>query len=163
MKTNPLFFIFFIILSFSCKENKELMFLRDKDYMEPSIRIRDTINNSLTYGLYERYFVYGYNYNKEYFVDSVLNFICSKINQELIISRIDITFHDIGKYGFHKEGKMYDGITTDFIASFIWDVKKPSEFLYISNEYEIGEFINFPCSLKYKIEDNRTPLQNKNK
>lgn len=63
MKTNPLFLLCFIITLFSCKENKEMMFLRDTDYFDPSIRINDTIDNIVTYELHERYFVYGYNIN----------------------------------------------------------------------------------------------------
>ena len=94
-----------------------------------------------------------YNNNKNRFIDSALNFICTEINQDTVFSLLEFNFQDVGKYSFYKSGDMYDGSTTDYICSFIWEIGKPLQIKFRNDEYSLGEYINFPCKLNTKYEE----------
>ena len=150
-------FLFLIFAIFSCKEVKDLNFVRDQRFCEPKLRINDTIDGEILYSLHERYFVFGYNNNNSKF-DSIINkMICLKINEKELLSRIDITFEDYGKYSTYEEGEMLSADFTKTIVSVVWDIEEPHKLKTEWGEKHDQKFIQFKCEFKpeYKKVLNR--------
>jgi hypothetical protein len=137
-----------IILVFSCTQNKELQIIRDSGYDVLTPHLKERINNITTFGLYERYFVFGYNNNKSKF-DSIINkMICLKINEKELLSRIDITFEDYGKYSTYEEGEILSSDFTKTIVSVVWDIEDPHKLKTEWGENHDQKFIHFKCVFK---------------
>lgn len=149
--------VLILFLVFSCSENTELQLIRDSGYDEPALHEKGRISNSATFGLYERYFVFGYNKNKAKFDSIVKKMICLKINEKELLSRIDITFEDYEKYSTYEEGEMLSADFTKTIVSVVWDIEEPHKLKTEWGEKHDQKFIQFKCEFKpeYKKVLNR--------
>lgn len=126
MKNMVLKSFFLICLLYSCKEATELKIVRDNDFFTKALRNDKIINGKLYYDLHERYFVFGYHKNIHEF-DSVLQvLICNKLKENDLLSRINFSFEDYGKYATYREG---DNLSADFtnpLVSVLWEVDNPN-------------------------------------
>ncbi len=137
-----------IIIAFSCSQTNELQIIRDYDYDEPAIHEKEKINNIAAFGLYERYFVFGYNRNKAKFDSILIKMICKKLNEKELLSRIDITFEDYGKYSTYEEGEILSADFTKTIVSVVWDIEEPHKLKTEWGEKHDQKFIHFECEFK---------------
>lgn len=140
--------LFLIFAIFACKETKDLNFVRDQRFFEPKLRINDTIDGEILYSLHERYFVFGYNKNKAKFDSILIKMICKKLNEKELLSRIDITFQDYGKYSTYEEGEILSADFTKPIVSVVWDIEEPYKLKTKWGEKYDQKFIHFECEFK---------------
>ncbi|MBV6429830.1 MAG: hypothetical protein KIPDCIKN_04406 [Haliscomenobacter sp.] len=154
MTTIKLFFraALLIIIISSCKENKELSVARDPDYFEPPLRIDKRVKDRVCYKLYERYFVYGYNKNKEKFDSLAVDLLCKKMNEKELLSRLDIVFEDCGTYATYREGEIPSAAFTRTIVSLVWDMENPNIIKSEWIENDETRMIPFPCVLRKEYD-----------
>ena len=151
--TRFLFLIFHLIFIISsCKEESKLDLVRDTMFFEPKLRTNDTINGEILFSLHERYFVFGYNNNRAKFDSIIKKMICIKLNEKELLSRIDITFEDYGRYSTYEEGEILSADFTETIVSVVWDIKYPNRLKTVWGEKFDQKFIQFDCDLKPEYE-----------
>ncbi len=140
-----LYLLLILIFFISCEENSQLEIIRDSGYSEPAILKRKIINNYITFGLYERYFVFGYNKNKEKFDSIFPAMICHSLNNNEFLSRIDFIFEDYGNYYKYNDGDILSADFTKTIVSVIWDIEKPGILKTKWGKERTQKFIPLKC------------------
>lgn len=134
-----------ICLLYSCKEANELKIVRDNDFFTKPLSNDKIINGKLYYDLHERYFVFGYHKNIHEF-DSVLQvLICNKLKENDLLSRINFSFEDYGKYATYREGDNLSADFTENIVSIIWEIENPDKLEASWGNYGNHMIIPFVC------------------
>ncbi len=150
----PLFNVILLalVVTYSCRENRELKFVRDTYHYQPSYKLTDTVGSKFVFSFYSRYFVYGYNYNKLNFDSVVYDMVCKMLNGDTILSNIDFFFEDQGRYNYYEEGEFNE--TDDYISFISWSIENPNIIVHKSGDTYLKKSIPFKCNLKqehYKI------------
>ncbi len=126
--------------------------VRDPWYAEPSLRIDNRVKDRICYELYERYYVFGYNKNKEKFDSLAVDLLCKKMNKKELLSRVDIVFEDYGKYATYEEGENLLGDFKKMIVSLVWDMENPDIIKSEWTENHETRMIPFPCVLRKEYD-----------
>ena len=145
----PLFNVILLalVVTYSCRENRELKFVRDTYHYQPSYKLTDTVGSKFVFSFYSRYFVYGYNYNKLNFDSVVYDMVCKMLNGDTILSNIGLSFEDRGRYNYYEEGEFVE--TDDNISSISWSIQNPNVIVQTSGgDTYLIKTIPFKCNLK---------------
>ncbi|MBK6499671.1 MAG: hypothetical protein IPG00_16535 [Saprospiraceae bacterium] len=106
----PLFNVILLalVVTYSCRENRELKFVRDSNYYIPAYRLTDTVSDKFVFSFYSRYYVFGYHYNKLNFDSVAYDMVCKMLTGDTILSYIFLSFEDVGRYNYYEEGEFLD-------------------------------------------------------
>ncbi len=126
--------------------------VRDSDYFEPPLRIDERVKDRICFSLHERYFVFGYNKNKEKFDSLLVDLICKKMNGNELISNIQIVFEDCGKYATYEKGENLSADFTKTIVFLGWDMENPDIIKSEWTENHETRMIPFPCVLRKEYD-----------
>ncbi|MBK6667728.1 MAG: hypothetical protein IPG48_16685 [Saprospiraceae bacterium] len=153
----PLFNVILLalVVTYSCRENRELKFVRDSNYYIPAYRLTDTVSDKFVFSFYSRYYVFGYHYNKLNFDSVAYDMVCKMLTGDTILSYIFLSFEDVGRYNYYEEGEFFGSDFNDHISSIRWSIENPNVIVQTSEgDTYLKKSIPFQCNLKqehYKI------------